>query len=53
MGEYTIEEVRVKLTLYTAGNLCDSDTDVYLCRVYESCVLSGRVLGCYRNLVCC
>ena len=51
MGEYTIEEDRVKLTLYTAGNLCLTLILMFICA--ESCVLSGRVLGCYRNLVCC
>ena len=31
MGEYTIEEDRVKLTLYTAGNLCLTLILMFIC----------------------
>ena len=48
MGEYTIEEDRVKLTLYTAGNLCLTLILMFICAEFMN-----RVLGCYRNLVCC
>ena len=46
MGEYTIEEDRVKLTLYTAGNLCLTLILMFICaefmnRVFYLGVFSG------------
>ena len=47
MGEYTIEEDRVKLTLYTAGNLCLTLILMFICAEFMNRVFYlGVFLGC-------
>ena len=46
MGEYTIEEDRVKLTLYTAGNLCLTLILMFICAEFMNRVFYlGVFLG--------